>query len=335
MIKQWIVTNPHRQPPASPLPEHEVFVTWEKYIAPIVPSDGDYEYFVEEAFRLHSAVSSFEPENIWLLHHDAENFNKGKNLISGEWKTLQELEALGANRYGSRLGGVHESISPVDDYCSWDTFKRNAGRITGIGGFNDLSDDKSSMDDILTAIAETNAKKALLKRRHAKLPLLPVNLAGWKQEPSVMAALDSDHGWSLINDEGLKGAYLVQEVIPMAYEYRFFVINGKLVTGAGCIEEFTPLDNRGENFDPRMREHRYPSNGCPSPIESRIQLLRNYIDFAEQVASELSLEHPEHDRYVLDVASKYGETVIVEFNSESNSGFYASNPLLITEALNS
>lgn len=335
MSKQWIVTNPHRQPPKESLPAHPMFDTWEKFIAPITPSDGDYEYFVEEAFRLHCAVTSFGAENVWLAHHFDEHAGQVQNLISREWKSLSEMEATGAGRYGALPGGVHESHSEVDDYCVWETFQKYAGRITGIGGFCDRADGDSTMEDVLTVIAESGAKAALLKRRKAKLPLLPVTLQSWTENPSVMDALDSDYGWSLIKDEGLSGVYLVQEVIPMRYEYRMFVINGELVTGAGCVEDFTPLDNEGEAFDSRMRDDRSLHVECPSPIESRPDLLQKYLTFAEKVVKELAVEHPEHDRYVLDVAtSTNGETVIVEFNGESNAGFYACNPMLITEALN-
>ena len=85
MKHQWIVTNPRREPPKVALPSHPVFHTWEKYVREIIPGEGDYEYFVEEAFRLHSAVTSFGAENIWLSEHVGEHAGQAKNLVTGEW----------------------------------------------------------------------------------------------------------------------------------------------------------------------------------------------------------------------------------------------------------
>jgi hypothetical protein len=334
MEQQWIMTNPRREPPSKPMPSHPIFETWEKFIGAIGPGEGDYENFVEEAFRLHAAVTSFGPENIWLAEYKGEKTRHAKNIVTGNWKPVEALTRAGANTYGALLGNRHAgwSQNPIDDYCTLETFKKNAGRITGIGGFNDLDEETSSMSAVLNDIKESGANRALLKRRHAKLPLISVTLDNWNPENSIMSYLDPDEGWGLINDEGVRNAYLVQEVIPMRYEYRFFVINGAIVTGAGCVEELTPMDNDGEIFDSRMREYR--NYDCSSPVESREDLLDRFILFAKKVVDELVVECPEITRYVLDVAlGKNDEPVIVEFNGESNAGFYACQPERVTEAL--
>lgn len=335
MQQQWIVTNPHREPPSEVLPHHPILETWEKFIGAIEPGEGDYEYFIEEAFRLHSAVTSFRPENIWLAEYRGEKAGQAKNIATGDWKPVEALTEAGADTYGAIPGTRHGAgwfSKPVDDYCAFQTFKNHSGRVIGIGGFNDNEDETSSIDTVLTAIKEAGADKALLKRRHAKLPLIPLDLEDWEPGASIIACTDPEDGWALINDEGVKDAYLVQEVIPMRYEYRFFVINGAVVTGAGCVEELTPLDNGGEQFDSQMREYR--NIECPSPVESRPDILSTYIPFAEKVVEELAVERPELTRYSLDVTlGRNGEPVIIEFNSESNSGFYACQPHFITDAL--
>lgn len=334
MQQQWIVINPHREPPSEALPSHPIIETWEKFIGVIEPGEGDYEHFVEEAFRLHSAVISFGPENVWLAEYRGENNGQAKNIATGDWKPVEALTAAGAGSYGAIPGNRHGEgwfSKAVDDYCTFQTFKNHSGRVIGIGGFNDSEDETSSIDNVLTVIKQAGADKALLKRRQAKLPLIPLNLEGWEPGATITCT-DPDDGWALINDEGVKNAYLVQEVIPMRYEYRFFVINGAVVTGAGCVEEFTPLDNGGEPFDAQMREHR--NTGCPSPVETRPDILRTFLPFAEMVVEELTEERPELNRYSLDVAlGKNDEPVIIEFNSESNSGFYACQPHRITDAL--
>ena len=114
----------------------------------------------------------------------------------------------------------------------------------------------------------------------------------------------------------------------MEYEYRFFVVNGEVVTGAGCVEEFTPLNNRAQ-FDDRMRQVR--SEG--GPVTSQPEILERYLSFAKQAASEFSAEGL-LNTYSLDLATgSDGQTLIIELNGLPNSGLYASDPHYVTRSL--
>lgn len=342
--RQWIFSNPHRSAPAQELPENPAFETWADIMGAIVPSEGDFEYFVEEAYRLHSAVTSFGKDNIWIAHHAGEHNGRARNIVTQEWKETQQLEEEGAGRYGAVPGSAHSGLAHnfIDDYGMFETFKKNAGRVVGFGGFNDMGDDEtSSMDEVIAKIVENGGKAGLLKRRRAKLPLIPINLENWEPGDSPTSIMSDEDVWSLINDEGLTNAYLVQERVTMKYEYRFFVVGGKLITGAGCLVEFSPLDNRGDAFDSRMRKTRFgaydsdaPDAEGVSPIEDRDDILDTYKVFAQQVAAQMTEELPQANRYVLDVAlGADNQPLIVEFNSESNAGFYACVPQLITDAI--
>lgn len=66
----------------------------------------------------------------------------------------------------------------------------------------------------------------------------------------------------------------------MRYEYRMQVIGGEPVCGAGCIERFTPADNRGNRYDPRMEETRNSGR-----IESHPDIARLYEQYAHCFAS--------------------------------------------------
>lgn len=118
----------------------------------------------------------------------------------------------------------------------------------------------------------------------------------------------------------------------MRYEYRTFIIGQKPVTGAGCFDDFSPLDNEGLAFDTRVREYRFAD--VPGPLESRPDIVKTLVDFAWKVADELTAEMPYLDRYVIDTAlDENGCPLVIELNGESNAGFYACRPELITEAL--
>lgn len=342
-MKQIIFHHPHRAAPDEPLPEHPAFREWECYVGTIIPASGDYEYFVEEAFRLYAAIESFGLENIWILHWAGKGQGTAMNLSSLKWKNMEELLESGAEIYGAKPGRAHGSQERniVDDYCTFQTFAKYAGRVTGLGGFYDIDVEESSMDRTLKEISEKGGNRALLKRRFAKIPLIELDLTDWEPGTSANFMMVGGDPWALIEAEGLPEAYLVQEHVTMEYEYRFFVIGGKLVAGAGCLVELSPLDNRGERFDPRIRRTRFNADGDDDPkfggvtrYEERPDIVERFKGFAAEVVDSMTEEHPYIDRYVIDVAlNSEGEPLLIEFNNESNSGFYAIDPIHITQAL--
>lgn len=110
---------------------------------------------------------------------------------------------------------------------------------------------------------------------------------------------------------------LVQQKARMRYEYRMQVIGGKPVCGAGCIERFTPADNRGDRYDPRMEETRNSGR-----IESHPDIARLYEAFALEAAHAIrgEVEGP----YVMDLyLDDAGRPHVIELNPQSNSGLYA------------
>ena len=110
---------------------------------------------------------------------------------------------------------------------------------------------------------------------------------------------------------------LVQQKTRMRYEYRIHVIGGQPACGAGCVERFTPADNTGERYDPRMEETR--NNGR---IESHPDIARLYEAFALEAAHAIrgEVEGP----YVMDLyLDDAGQPHVIELNPQSNSGLYA------------
>lgn len=124
-------------------------------------------------------------------------------------------------------------------------------------------------------------------------------------------------GYDLALFEGEPDAVLVQQKARMRYEYRMQVIGGEPVCGAACIERFTPADNRGNRYDPRMEETRNSGR-----IESHPDIARLYEQFAHETAHAIrgEVEGP----YVMDLyLDDAGRPHVIELNPQSNSGLYA------------
>lgn len=143
--------------------------------------------------------------------------------------------------------------------------------------------------------------------------------------------------WSTVPDAAPAAGFLIQQWVPMRYEYRLFIVDGVPVSGAGCVEEFTPLDHLWleENpFDPQMRMLR--GNGIAAygdtEVEKRPDLVKRYLEFATPIAKSLPTEM---NTVVMDVAigAHTGEPLIVEFNTLPNSGLYASDVHAVYRAL--
>ena len=108
----------------------------------------------------------------------------------------------------------------------------------------------------------------------------------------------------------------IQEVADIRYEMRCFCVNGKVVTSAGAIDQFTWLQNL-ELFDPQLQEFRGKSRVKILPkVRDRL------INFAKQAAAEITPLF-ENKQFSLDVAIINGKPGIIELNSLSNSGLYA------------
>lgn len=154
----------------------------------------------------------------------------------------------------------------------------------------------------------------------------------------------------------------------MTYEYRLFIVDGRPVTGAGCIVEHTPLfaDHRpgSSPFSPLVRRKRGvsltaiedeldeftiedldsgtwadesasadPSRG--GDIENAPGLVTQLVEFGAALVAEGLTDGVLPRAYVLDVALNEGngKPLAIEVNGLSNSGLYASKPWIVTRAL--
>lgn len=138
--------------------------------------------------------------------------------------------------------------------------------------------------------------------------------------------------WTFVRLESLPGAVLAQDAIDLTYEYRLFVVDGRVITGAGCIEEFTPLDRRpdGGAFDTRVRRIRgHLHQGQPSPVEDRPDI----VACLTACGGTLAAQHGGTTVIDVGIDAATSRPVVIELNGIPNSGLYASDPWAVAAAL--
>lgn len=310
----------------------EILQAWTTYVGPLEGDGGDYEDFWEQAYRLHAAVTSFGADNIWLFV-PGHRFRQAMHLGTGDLADLATLRHLPV--YGSQPRVGHHSTMEgpqavlADRYGHYRAFTDNAGREAHLCGYNVPGSD---LVERLVQMATQGKTNIFLKVTLLKFGIFRFTLPAGATADDVRAVLREEIDYGMIYLEGRQDMFLVQESVPMFFEYRVFVVNGQAVTGAGAVEEHTPLDNT-RPFNTLVREDR----AACSDAEDRPTLVNGLLlPFARIVINQLADEVPELRNYTLDIAvGEDSRPLVVELNSMLNSGFYASSPHLVTDALGS
>lgn len=216
-----------------------------------------------------------------------------------------------------------------------------------LGGVGMDSPDSNVADVLATWVRQglvEEGEEVLLKASEAKHGLwaLPASASSEANHDALLHAM----GWAYVRLESGANSVLLQKKIPMTHEYRMFMVDGKPVTGAGCLEETTPLWSTGEQYSNLTRESRAwtftregdeedwdrPDSAAPPPPSPNPELIKRYVEAAGLIGRGL----PQEARTcVIDLAwDPEGEHVVmIEANSMGNSGLYASRPRLVTEAM--
>lgn len=331
------LTIPTRAAP--PLPQDpsgklaELIATWERIIAPVPPggSTGDAEDWLEMAFRLHDALNAFGPQRV--LVRRPGGWTQPEQFIDGATGCTVPTPPAPLPDFGIVMGG-HHAPSPTaagalaSRYMTLETFTRHAGRRVELAGVEagEHHDAHATIDRMrATGIDRIYVKGCATKTLNVVV----------EADQTLDEALADGNDWALVNLDGTRASLLIQEWVPMRYEYRIYVVAHEPVTGAGAVLEHTPLDNGGSPFDSVVRERREDlAPGFGGPTQSLPEVVSALVAFARQVAAELEAEVPEMADYVLDVAlGSDGRPLVVELNSIENCGFFACQPTLIFEAL--
>lgn len=334
----WLVSIVNRPAPAyrdaTPAVQarrEDLLALWSRHIGPAAEGgDGDYEDFYEQAIRLESALASFGADNVWL--HLSTDRATAVNAGTGERRPAEELEQL--PRYGTQASLLHQDVDMEQarlaaDYYRYEAFRTRAGRRVQLCGFGMEDPSSIELGDVLAGWVADGVRRAFLKSVRVKYAAFPVDLPeGFRPEHGARAVFD-ELSYGAMSLEGQRDSRIAQEFVTMEYEYRVFVVGNTVVTAAGCIEEFTPLDN-GYRFDNQLRRHRQ----AKSPVEPEPAIAGVLTNFARNAVDALALEVPALTDYVIDVAlGPGGKPLVVELNSLLNAGLYASEPARVTEAM--
>ncbi|MBG0739004.1 ATP-grasp domain-containing protein [Paeniglutamicibacter antarcticus] len=331
-----IINHPTPAPrdaaPALRARKDQLLALWSRHV-PATDKDGqgDYELFFEQAVRLEAALDTFGPENVWLVM--ATDRDAAVNAGTGERRPASEVDHL--LRYGVQASKHHQDVDMEQarlsgNYYRYEAFLSRTGRRLALCGLDTGDSAAVEVGDVLASWAADGIRRAFLKATRIKYAAFPVDLPEDFRPEDAGKAIFDELGYGAMNLEGERENLIAQEFVPMEFEYRVFVVGNTVVTAAGCVEEFTPLDNDGHRFDNKLRRHRQ----AKSPVEAEPQTVGLLINFARDAVDALALEVPELTDYVIDVAiGADGEPLIVELNSLLNSGLYASQQCRVTAAM--
>jgi hypothetical protein len=306
----------------------ELRAVWSQYVNPVDDDgDADFEDFYEGAARLEAAIEVYGADRVWIEFPTDDSVLH--NAQTGE--TISGTRAAAhCQMYGLRESRRRHDADLAEDrladlYPTFSAFRRNAGRTIEPTG-HDL-EGRPGAELVPTVLAHAG-ERIVLKMLQAKHGMWFLDIAEDATRSDVYKQLMAATDWQMVSAGGRPGAFVVQSVVPMRYEYRVFIIDGQPASGAGCIPRFTPLDNE-QAFDTKVEEVR--GSGTVA-VESEV--VERLVSFAARVARELATEVHDLRNYVIDVAvDDYDRPLVVELNGLLNSGLYASDPCLVVAAL--
>ena len=312
----------------------DILATWMRYAPDSAPTERDFEDWAENAIMLHEAdrVSSGE---VRLLSAERNYRLSGDPTISvpaqpgaprafmyGMWRTSDSIDFP---RDVDMVGNNAAAVRRVSAYASSPVFLAASQRA-----FHVVDADRSKIEHALQELHAAGHRKVFIKTRFKEaaqmftLPEEPIDLWGAISRDSVFE-------WFLIQHEGATNILYIQEAFEPTKEYRMIVVGDKVATGAGCIEDFTPLNNAGEVFDPRVETIRNHSKVIEDP-----STVARYSAFAHAFAQEWAAEHGADMIYSLDLAvdARTGDIVVIELNPMTNLGLYACNAERLVDTIN-
>jgi hypothetical protein len=313
--------------PAVEARKQQLLGLWSQHVAPVsADGDSDFEDFYEQAARLEAAIDAVGVAGLWVDVHDGHP----RHLGTGATRPYAEVANL--PRFGSQPQ-QHDFVPSLavermaDSYATLTTFQTMAGRRIILAGVD--AGGPEVTESLLDVAALHPDGRVLVKVNRQKYGIYDFIVKPGSTLDEVFRSTPEDLDGALMHLEGWPDAFIVQEFMPMEYEYRMFVVDGVPVTGAGCVEEFTPLENSAP-FDTKVRR----SRSAVSAVEDRPDVVARLLTFAVEAAATLLIEKPELTHYALDVAlDSAGNPLIVELNALLNSGLYASDPRIMYRAL--
>lgn len=308
----WLIDINPRECPPDVMDAPEAYrAAWGRYVGEAVPGDGDPEDWREQAARLEAATRILPDPHVRVA---------GRPYGGPDPMKLAHYGVVRIRPYMDQL------TLPASNVDRWDlmpALRPFLGRDA-----RSVACDGDMIDAAVRGMLDRHPGSGVVAKfmlREKRLPLAFIDPDGTFEQSDeyggkperIPFAAWRWAGYDLALFEGEPDAVLVQQKARMRYEYRVQVIGGEPVCGAGCIERFTPADNRDDRYDPRMEETRNSGR-----IESHPDIARLYEAFAHEAAHAIrgEVEGP----YVMDLyLDDAGRPHVIELNPQSNSGLYA------------
>lgn len=315
----------------------ETLKTWLKYFPEAQPVECDEEDWIENASILESADKAGIPLTILdrkksnlFISGDSWNVpsadeNAPDTVMLGTWTNRDRIEGLPFS--ANIIGSDARSVKAAGNYAQSKTFRKYAGRPIVVTS-GDIDTDDGIEAGLRTVTRKTGTGKVFLKTVFkAWATTFDIDLQAesyWRD----ICRKDEERGgdqyglaWFPVENEGFKNRLIIQGQIAPRFEYRMVVIDGRIVTGSGCIEAYTPAENTAI-FDPQMEEVRSDGN-----VVIRKDIVERYLQFAKKFVAEFAEENGEGLDYSLDLCidENTGNVVPVELNPPFNLGAYARN----------
>jgi hypothetical protein len=316
----------------------EILASWRAQFPDSVPAARDEEDWIENAVILHEAAKAgIEIQIIQNTRHvhissmgggwmtPKENPDAPNGVMLGMW--MNEDFLMGLPVKINSIGSDKRSVEAAGKYYLSDTFLKYAGRKIEVSAGND-----ENLESAIRSVIKPGDTKVFMKtiaKGWARVFEFKADSANiWKAIVKKDTELgdngEDSYGLSWIPveyEENERAAFMLQEAMSPTFEYRMFIVNGVPVTGAGCVEKFTPAENI-EVFDAQMEEFRSKSD-----VVVNTALRDAYLEYAKAFCADFAAEHGEGLDYSLDlcVNADTGKITVVELNPPLNLGRYASD----------
>jgi hypothetical protein len=246
------------------------------------------------------------------------------------------------------LGWPAACDTMANHYAELETFHRHAGRklaLANMPGDPEGCGDRTvvfgeglNSTALGDAMASVSPGAVIVKQVYPgkSLPLLTYDLDEAFKPADGDGLFFEDIGFHFARFEGDPAALLVQEKITMTHETRFFVIGGKVISGAACIENHTPQQTpyHDDVLPPHWEITRNSGEMDTREHMDRKRTALAMWNFVHDVCTEIAEEAPELHSYVIDVAlGADGKPLVIELNPVASSGIYANNIGYIFDAI--
>lgn len=328
---------------ASVARQRENLAVWESIFADVIRDDdreeADYEDWHENAARLTAAVKSGHP--VYALGRSAAVQVVGSANSNRSFDPDAPFVFVGSYGHPDPVCDLKGMVWPlgnangVNAYHTFPSFHRFAGRPFAAASVPELEDGTKPSNPYLSVIRSMHAagvrrffiKLNLPKRYNPEFFTFDHDVTDAEIEREIFARFN----WALYDISLRPDGLQIQAAIDMHHEYRVVVVDGKAVSGTGCIESHTPNERVDgiDNFDPFIEFDRNSRR-----IKRDEYTVGKYQEFVDRFLSDMRATPGMPLHYTLDLATNNdGEPIVIEMNPLLNYGLYANNYEAILDAM--